>query len=74
LDSVFFAGFIARRVLELKFKGKRRMGQPRRRWSSHILEDEEKEELARNRKVKTEDFSTIDPYKMETIVEEDMID
>jgi hypothetical protein len=27
--------------------------------------------LARNRKVKTEDFSTIDPYKMETKVEEE---
>jgi hypothetical protein len=32
------------------------MGQPRRRLFSHILEDEEREELARNCKVKTEDF------------------
>jgi hypothetical protein len=33
-----------------------------RRWFSQQLEDEEREELAINCKVKTEDFSTIDPY------------
>jgi hypothetical protein len=32
------------------------------------------EELARNRKVKSEDFLTIDPYKMETMVEEEDMD
>jgi hypothetical protein len=66
-----YAGFTPRRVLELKFKGKRCMVRPRRRWISQLLEEEEREELARNRKVKTGDFSTIDPYKMETMVEEE---
>jgi hypothetical protein len=62
---------MCRGVLELKFKGKRRLRQLRRRWFSKLLEDEEKKDLARNRKVKTEDFSTIDPYKMDTVVEEE---
>jgi hypothetical protein len=56
---------------ELKFKGKGHMGRPRRRWFSQILEDEEREELARNRKVKTFDFLTINAYKMETRAEEE---
>jgi hypothetical protein len=43
-----YAGFIPRSVLELKFKGKRPAGQPRRRWSRQLLEEEEREELARN--------------------------
>jgi hypothetical protein len=34
------------------------MGRPRRRWLSQLLDDEEWEELARNRKVKTRDLST----------------
>jgi hypothetical protein len=63
-----YAGFIPRRALRLKFKGKKGMGRPRRRWLSQLLEDEEREELARNRKVKTEDFSIIDSYKMETVL------
>jgi hypothetical protein len=61
--------FFPRRVLELKFKGNKRMGRPRRRWFGQLLECEEKEELARNCEVKTEGFSTIDPYKMETMAE-----
>jgi hypothetical protein len=66
-----YAGFKPRRVLELILKGKRRMGRPRRKWFSQLLEDEKGEELGRNRKVKTEDSSTIDPYKMEIMVEEE---
>jgi hypothetical protein len=49
------------------------MGRHRRRWFSRLVEDEDKEEMARNRKVETEDFLTVDPYKMETLPkEEDM--
>jgi hypothetical protein len=47
------------------------MGRPRRRWFSQLLEDEK---LARNRKVRTEDFSTVDPYKIDTVVEEEEIE
>jgi hypothetical protein len=65
------AGFIPRRVLEFQFKGKRCTERPRRRWFSHLLIIEGRKGLARNRKVKTEDFSTIDLYKMETTVEEE---
>jgi hypothetical protein len=41
------------------------MGRPRRRLFSQLLEDEEREELTRNREVGTEDFSAIDQYKTE---------
>jgi hypothetical protein len=37
---------------------------------SQLPEDEKREELVRNRKVKTEDFSTFDPYKMDKVIEE----
>jgi hypothetical protein len=47
-----YAGFIPRMVLELKFKGKRRVERSRRRWFSQLLE-EDREELARDRIVKT---------------------
>jgi hypothetical protein len=45
------------------------MGRPRKRWFSQLLEDEERKELARNRKMKTEKFSNINPHKMETVLE-----
>jgi hypothetical protein len=51
-----YAGFMPRRILELKFKGKRHTGRPRRRWFSQLLEDEEKEELAKNGIAKTRQF------------------
>jgi hypothetical protein len=47
------------------------MGRPRRRWFCQLPEDEGRKELARNRKVKTEDLSTIDLYTMETMVVEE---
>jgi hypothetical protein len=67
------AGFISGRVLEFKFEGKRPMGRPRRRWFSQLLEDKDREELTGNRKVKTEDYLTIDPCKIETMLEEEGI-
>jgi hypothetical protein len=37
------------RTLDLKFKGKRPIKQPRTRWFNQVLEDiKEREELARN--------------------------
>jgi hypothetical protein len=42
------------------------MGQPRLRCFNHILENEEREGMARNCKAKTGDVSTINTYKMET--------
>jgi hypothetical protein len=41
-----------RRVLELKFKRRRRVGQPRRRWFYQLLEGDEGNELARSSKGK----------------------
>jgi hypothetical protein len=46
-------------VSEYKFKGKRCVRRPKRRWFSHLLEDEEREELARGSFVKT-DFPRTD--------------
>jgi hypothetical protein len=67
-----YAGFILRRVLELKFEGKRRiMVRPSRRWFIQLVTDKETEIPSRNRKVKTEDFSTIEPYKIEALLEEE---
>jgi len=43
-----YAGFIPRRVLELKFKGNRLVGLSRGRWLYQLLEEEEGEELPRN--------------------------
>jgi hypothetical protein len=37
-----------KRVVELKFKGNRLVGGPRRRWFSQFREDEEGEELVRH--------------------------
>jgi hypothetical protein len=37
------------------------MERPKRSWFSQLLEDEQGKELARNIKVKAEDFSTVDP-------------
>jgi hypothetical protein len=45
-----YAGFIPKVILELKFKGNRLVGRPRRAWFCHLLEDEEDVELARNSK------------------------
>jgi hypothetical protein len=70
LVCIFICRFHTDKEIELKFKGKRHMGRPRRRWFRQLLEDEERD-LARNQKVKTEDFSTIDHYKMERMVEEE---
>jgi hypothetical protein len=47
------------------------MGRPRIRCFSHLLEDAQREEVARNCKEKIRDISTIDPYKMETGLEEE---
>jgi hypothetical protein len=47
------------------------MGRPGRKWFSQLIEDEERKTLAINRNVKAEDFSTIDPHKIETVVEEE---
>jgi hypothetical protein len=44
------SGIIPRRVLELKFKGNRPMGRPRKRRFCQLLEDEMSEELVINRK------------------------
>jgi hypothetical protein len=43
-----YTGFMLRRVLELKFKGNRLIGQSRGRWLYQLLEEEEGEELPRN--------------------------
>lgn len=61
-----YASYLPTRALELKFKGMGRMGRPRRRWFSQLLEYKK---LARNYKLRTEDLRTIDPHKMETMVE-----
>jgi hypothetical protein len=45
-----YAGFTLRRVLEVIFKGNRRMGWPWKVWFCQVLEDEEGELLARNSK------------------------
>jgi hypothetical protein len=37
-------------VLEIKFKGKRRMELPQRKWISQLLEDKAREELSKNKK------------------------
>jgi hypothetical protein len=47
-----YAGFILRWVLELKCKGKRCTTQPRRRWFSPLVDDKEREKMARNHKIK----------------------
>lgn len=54
-----YSDFITRMVSEYKFKGKRCVRRPKRRWFSHLLEDEEREELARGSFVKT-DFPRTD--------------
>jgi hypothetical protein len=43
-----YTGFMPRRVLELKFKGNRLIGQSRGRWLYQLLEEEEGEELPIN--------------------------
>jgi hypothetical protein len=45
-----YAGFMPRRVLQLKFKGNRLVEWPRRRWFCQLLEDEVGKELVRNSK------------------------
>jgi hypothetical protein len=47
------------------------MGRPTKGWFSQLLEGEEREEMGRNRKVKTEEFFTIDPYKMGIMLDEE---
>lgn len=64
------AGFMPRRVSEFTFKGQRRVWRPKRRWFSELLEDEERKELARDRKIKTEDIAIVDPYRRRTMLEE----
>jgi hypothetical protein len=71
--SSSYEGFIPRRVLELKFIGSGPMGRPRRRRLSQLLENEDREELARNCKGKTGAVSSIDLYRMETVLEEEDI-
>jgi hypothetical protein len=71
---------IPRRVLELKLKGKRHMGQPRTRGFSQVLEDIQKrgnnwqeigkEILWDEKRLEIGDFTFINPYKMKMMLED----
>jgi hypothetical protein len=66
-----YARVIPRRAIELNFEGRRHTGRPRCRWFCQLLEDEEREGVVRNWKGKIGDFSSIKPYEMEAMQEED---
>jgi hypothetical protein len=66
--TVFICKFYTEKAVRVKIKRKETHGSTLKKMFQPVTRRRKREG---NRKVKTEDFSIIDPYEMETILEEE---